>query len=109
MDRLIGLEPSNLVAIRFEPGQKSYGELTLRNVMYTMPVAFRIQALNKTRYMIKPQSGIISPLAALTVEITYHLSPGSPLPETFPHSEDSFLLHSVVVPGAAIKDATVEG
>ncbi|KAJ6360193.1 hypothetical protein OIU77_004239 [Salix suchowensis] len=106
MDRLIGLEPSNLVAIRVEPGRKCYGELTLRNVMYTMPVAFRIQALNKTRYTIKPQSGIISPLAALTVEISYHLSLGSLLPETFPHSEDSFLLHSVVVPGAAIKDAT---
>ncbi|KAH8491352.1 hypothetical protein H0E87_023482 [Populus deltoides] len=106
MDRLIGLEPSNLVSIRIEPGQKCYGELTLRNVMYTMPVAFRIQALNKTRYTIKPQSGIISPLATLTIEITYHLSPGSLLPETFPHCEDSFLLHSVVVPGAAIKDAT---
>ncbi|KAJ6384134.1 hypothetical protein OIU78_027443 [Salix suchowensis] len=105
MDRLIGLEPSNLVAISVEPGRKCYGELTLRNVMYTMPVAFKIQALNKTRYTIKPQSGIISPLAALTVEITYHPSLGSLLPETFPHSEDSFLLHSVVVPGAAIKDA----
>lgn len=104
MDRLIGLEPSNLVAIRIEPGQKCYGELTLRNVMYTMPVAFRIQALNRTRYTVKPQSGIISPLATLTVEITYHLPPGSILPETFPQSEDSFLLHSVVVPGAAIKD-----
>ncbi|OAY44488.1 protein VAPYRIN [Manihot esculenta] len=106
MDRLISLEPSNLVAIRIEPGQKCYGELTLRNVMYTMPVAFRIQAMNKTRYTIKPQSGIISPLATLTIEITYHLLPGSFLPETFPHCEDAFLLHSVVVPGASIKDPT---
>ncbi|EEF36691.1 protein VAPYRIN [Ricinus communis] len=106
MDRLISLDPSNLVAIRIEPGQKCYGELTLRNVMYTMPVAFRIQALNKTRYTIKPQSGIISPLATLTIEITYHLLHTSFLPETFPFCEDTFLLHSVVVPGASIKHPT---
>ncbi|CAI0384697.1 unnamed protein product [Linum tenue] len=106
MDRLIKLEPSNVAAVRIEPGQKCSGELTLRNVMYTMPVAFRIQALNKNRYAIKPQSGIISPLATQSVEITYILPPGSHIPETFPHCEDSFLLHSVVVPGAAIKDPT---
>ncbi|XP_044480506.1 protein VAPYRIN-like [Mangifera indica] len=105
MDRLISLEPSNLVAIRIEPGQKCYGELTLRNVMYTMPVAFRVQPMNKARYTAKPQSGIISPLATLTVEIVYQLPVGSNLPDSFPHSDDSFLLHSVVVPGAAIKDA----
>ncbi|PIA59835.1 hypothetical protein AQUCO_00400601v1 [Aquilegia coerulea] len=104
MDRLISLEPSNLVAIRVEPNQKCSGELTLRNVMYTMPVAFRLQPMNKTRYTIRPQSGIISPLATLTVEITYSLLPGSNLPDSFPHSDDTFLLHSVVVPGASAKD-----
>ncbi|KDP39668.1 hypothetical protein JCGZ_02688 [Jatropha curcas] len=107
MDRLISLEPSNLVAIRIEPGQKCSGELTLRNVMYTMPVAFRIQAINRSRYTIKPQSGIISPLATVTLEITYHILPGSSiLPDTFPYCEDGFLLHSVVVPGASIKDTS---
>ncbi|KAK6243547.1 hypothetical protein QUC31_009956 [Theobroma cacao] len=106
MDRLISLEPSNLVAVRIEPGQKCYGELTLRNVMYTMPVAFRLQPLNKGRYTVKPQSGIIAPLGTQTVEIVYHLPPGSLLPDSFPLSDDSFLLHSVVVPGAAIKDST---
>ncbi|OMO70415.1 Major sperm protein [Corchorus olitorius] len=75
MDRLISLEPSNLVAVRIEPGQKCYGELTLRNVMYTMPVAFRLQPVNKSRYSVKPQSGIIAPLGTLTVEIVYHLPP----------------------------------
>ncbi|KAJ7976420.1 Ankyrin repeat containing protein [Quillaja saponaria] len=106
MDRLISLDPSNIVPIRIEPGQKCYGELTLRNVMYTMPVAFRLQPLIKTRYTIKPQSGIISPLATLTLEIVYHIPPGSNsnLPHSFPHCDDSFLLHSVVVPGAAIKE-----
>lgn len=108
MDRLIGLEPSNVVAVRLEPGQRCYGELTLRNVMYTMPVAFRLQPVDKSRYTVKPQSGIIAPLATLTVEIAYNLLPaaGSVLPELFPRSDDSFLLHSVVVPGAASKDAT---
>ncbi|PPS10059.1 hypothetical protein GOBAR_AA10586 [Gossypium barbadense] len=52
MDRLIRLEPSNLVAIRIEPGQKCYGELTLRNVMYTMPVAIRMLPVNKGRYTV---------------------------------------------------------
>ncbi|PPS10058.1 hypothetical protein GOBAR_AA10585 [Gossypium barbadense] len=49
---LIRLEPSNLVAIRIEPGQKCYGELTLRNVMYTMPVAIRMLPVNKGRYTV---------------------------------------------------------
>lgn len=104
MNRLISLEPSNLVAIRIEQGQKCYGQITLRNVMHTMPVAFRFQPLIKSRYSVKPQSGIIAPLEKLTVEIVYLLPPGSNLPELFPYSHDSFLLHSVVVPGAAIKD-----
>ncbi|TYI02403.1 hypothetical protein ES332_A11G265100v1 [Gossypium tomentosum] len=105
MDRLIRLEPSNLVAIRIEPGQKCYGELTLRNVMYTMPVAIRMLPVNKGRYTVKPQFGIIVPLGTLTVEIVYHLPPGSLLPDSFPYSDGSFHLHSVVVPGAAIKDS----
>lgn len=105
MDRLIKLDPSNTVLIRVEPGQqKCQGTITLRNVMYTMPVAFRLQPLIKTRYTVKPQSGIISPLATLIVEITYHPLPGSNLPHSFPHSDDSFLLHSVLAPGVAIKE-----
>ncbi|CAN1268242.1 Protein VAPYRIN [Linum perenne] len=105
MDRLIKLESSNIAAIRIDPsGKNCSGELTLRNVVYTMPVAFQIQALNRSRYSIKPQSGVISPLAVQTIEITYILPPDLSLPEKFPHSDDSFLLHSVVVPGAAVKD-----
>ena len=104
MDRLLSLEPSNVVPIRIEHGHKCYGEITLRNVMYTMPVAFRLQPLIKTRYTVRPQSGIISPLARLTIEIICHLPPASNLPHSFPHCDDSFLLHSVVVPGATIKE-----
>nr|GLL36755.1 ankyrin repeat and protein kinase domain-containing protein 1-like isoform X3 [Ipomoea trifida] len=104
MDRLISLEPSNVVTVRIEPGQKCSGELTLRNVMYTMPVAFRLQPLNRSRYSVRPQCGIISPLTAVTVEIIYHLPPNAVVPDSFPHSDDSFLLHSVVAPGAAVKD-----
>ncbi|XP_057505481.1 protein VAPYRIN-like [Actinidia eriantha] len=106
MDRLISMEPSNLVAIRIEQGRRCYGELTLRNVMYTMPVAFRLQPVNKVRYTVRPQSGIIAPLTTLTVEITYHLPPNVILPDSFPHCNDAFQLHSVVVPGAAVKDAS---
>ncbi|XP_074363882.1 protein VAPYRIN-like [Apium graveolens] len=104
MDRLISLEPSNLVAIRIEQGQRCFGELTLRNVMHTMPVAFRLQPMDKNRYTIRPQSGIISPLATLTVQITYESPPHSLLPESFPYCDDTFLLHSVVVPGAVAKN-----
>ncbi|KAI4350328.1 hypothetical protein L6164_004794 [Bauhinia variegata] len=104
MDRLIRVDPSNVVPIRVEAGQKCRGIITLRNVMYTMPVAFRLQPLIKTRYAVKPQSGVISPLATVTIEIVYHLPQGSNLPHCFPRCDDSFLLHSVVVPGAAIKE-----
>ncbi|KAG8376422.1 hypothetical protein BUALT_Bualt09G0061800 [Buddleja alternifolia] len=103
MDRLISLEPSNTVIIRIEPGQKCYGQITLRNVMYTMPVAFRLQPMNKTRYTILPHSGIILPLTTITLEIIYHLPPNTTLPNRFPHSNDSFILQSVVAPGAAVK------
>ncbi|KAF1001577.1 hypothetical protein AG4045_024200 [Apium graveolens] len=108
MDRLISLEPSNLVAIRIEQGQRCFGELTLRNVMHTMPVAFRLQPMDKNRYTIRPQSGIISPLATLTVQITYESPPHSLLPESFPYCDDTFLLHSVVVPAASGETLIVE-
>ncbi|XP_073136074.1 protein VAPYRIN-like [Henckelia pumila] len=104
MDRLISLEPSNIVTIRIEPGQRCCGSTTLRNVMHTMPVAFRLQPVDKTRYTIVPNSGIIPPLSTLTIEITYHLPPNSNLPESFPHSDDSFVLQSVVTPCAAFKN-----
>nr|KYP72711.1 Putative ankyrin repeat protein RF-0381 [Cajanus cajan] len=104
MDRLIKVDPTNTVPIRIEAGQKCQGKITLRNVMYTMPVAFRLQPLIKTRYTVKPHSGIISPLATISIEIVYSLPGGSTLPHSFPHSEDSFLLHSVVVPGATVKE-----
>ncbi|PWA35686.1 Ankyrin repeat-containing protein [Artemisia annua] len=104
MDRLISLEPSSVVAIRIEQGQKCYGQVTLRNVMYTMPVAFRLQPMNKARYTIRPQSGIISPLTTVVVEIIYEVSQSSSLPGSFPYCDDSFLLHSMVVPGAAVKN-----
>ncbi|KAG0478780.1 hypothetical protein HPP92_013499 [Vanilla planifolia] len=106
MDRLIRLEPSNQVVVRIEPGQRCYGSLTLRNVMYTMPVAFRILPLNRNRYGIRPQTGIIAPLATLTVEITY-MPPPPPaplLPDCAPESDDTFFLDSVVAPGASVKE-----
>ncbi|MED6210327.1 hypothetical protein PIB30_063095 [Stylosanthes scabra] len=104
MDRLIKLDPSNTISIRIEPNQKCHGHVTLRNVMHTMPVAFMLQPQLKGRYTVKPHSGIISPLSTLTIEISYNLPQGSALPESFPRSQDTFLLHSCVVPGAAIKE-----
>ncbi|CAL9147959.1 unnamed protein product [Musa hybrid cultivar] len=103
MDRLINLEPSSQVVIRIEPTQKCCGELTLRNVMYTMPVAFRLDPVNRLRYAIRPRSGIIAPLATLLVEFTYLLPLDSPLPDSLPRCDDRFLLHSVVVPSASLK------
>ncbi|KAI3791644.1 hypothetical protein L2E82_05503 [Cichorium intybus] len=105
MDRLITLEPSNVVVIRVEQGQKCSGKLTLRNVMYTMPVAFRLQPVNKLRYTVRPQSGIIYPLTTVTLEIIYDLPPNSTLPESYPYCGDPFFLHSVVVPGAGMKSS----
>ncbi|XP_057805186.1 protein VAPYRIN-like [Salvia miltiorrhiza] len=102
MDRLISLEPSNVVTVRMEAGHKSSGSITLRNVMYTMPVAFRLHPTNKARYTVAPQSGIILPLTTLTLEITYHPPPA--LPHRYPHCDDTFVLQSVVAPGAAVKN-----
>lgn len=95
-----------MVTMRVEAGQKCSGHITLRNVMYTMPVAFRLQPMNKTRYAVAPQSGIILPLTAVTLEITYQLPPGAALPHRYPHCDDSFVLQSVVAPGAAVKNPT---
>ncbi|XP_042013067.1 protein VAPYRIN-like [Salvia splendens] len=102
MDRLISLEPSNVVTVRIEPGSKCSGSITLRNAMYTMPVAFRLHPTNKSRYTVSPQSGIILPLTTLTLDITY-LPPPS-LPHRFPHCDDTFVLQSVVAPGAGVKN-----
>ncbi|KAI4386630.1 hypothetical protein MLD38_004547 [Melastoma candidum] len=101
MDRLISFQPSNVVVVRIEPGRKSFGEVTLRNVMYTMPVAFRLEPDKKGRYTIRPLSGIIPPLGELSVEIVYNLPLSSTVPHMYPRCDDSFFLHSVVVPGAA--------
>ncbi|GAA0155133.1 hypothetical protein LIER_12930 [Lithospermum erythrorhizon] len=102
MDRLISLEPTNIVKIKLEPGNKYYGEVTLKNVMYTMPVAFRLQQVIKTRYTIRPQTGIIVPLSSVTLEVICHLPPNSRLPDSTPYCDDSFKLHSVVAPGASM-------
>ncbi|KAI4381607.1 hypothetical protein MLD38_007668 [Melastoma candidum] len=101
MDRLISFHPSIVVAVRIEPGRKCFGEVTLRNVMHTMPVAFKLEPDKKGRYMIRPQSGIIPPLGELLVEIVYNLPANSTVPHMYPRCDDSFFLHSVVVPGAA--------
>uniref|UniRef100_A0A7N0V3K9 MSP domain-containing protein n=1 Tax=Kalanchoe fedtschenkoi TaxID=63787 RepID=A0A7N0V3K9_KALFE len=109
MDRLLGLEPSNTVMIRIEPNDKCFGQLTLKNVMHTMPVGFRLEPKNTARYAVRPQSGIISPLSKLTVEIVYLSSPSAFLEEQdFIGGGDGFLLHSVVVPGAAAKDKLLD-
>ncbi|KAK6126595.1 hypothetical protein DH2020_039670 [Rehmannia glutinosa] len=73
-----------------------------------MPVAFRLQPMNKARYTVIPQSGIILPLTTQTIQITYILPPNSNsnLPHRYPHCEDSFVLQSVVAPGASMKNAS---
>ncbi|XP_076937554.1 protein VAPYRIN-like [Bidens hawaiensis] len=109
MDRLISLEPSNVVPLRLEPGEKCSGKLILRNVMYTMPVAFQLKPVNKFGYTVRPQTGIIPPLLTVRVEVSYDLPPNATIPESYPYSDDVFLLHSVVVPGAAVKTASMNG
>ncbi|KAG0468732.1 hypothetical protein HPP92_018060 [Vanilla planifolia] len=106
MDRLIKMEPSNEVVVRIEPGRRSFGVVTLRNVMYTMPVAFRLLPLNRARFGIRPRAGIIAPLSAVAVKITY-LPPPLPaplLPDCAPESDDTFYLESVISPGVVFKE-----
>jgi ankyrin repeat protein len=109
MDRLVIPEPSNEVMIRVEPGMQAKGELTLRNAMHTMPVAFRLQPAVRGRFAVRPHTGILAPLAAVTVEVLYLASAPPDRPSGSgrgggSRGEDAFLLHSVVVPGAAVKE-----
>ncbi|PVH31439.1 hypothetical protein PAHAL_9G147100 [Panicum hallii] len=107
MDRLVIPEPSSEVMIRVEPGRQARGELTLRNAMHTMPVAFRLQPAVRGRFAVRPHTGILAPLAAVTVEVQY-LASGAPEGPSGSgggsRGEDAFLLHSVVAPGAAVKE-----
>ncbi|CAL4943477.1 unnamed protein product [Urochloa decumbens] len=118
MDRLVIPEPTNEVMVRVEPGRQARGELTLRNAMHTMPVAFRLQPAVRGRFAVRPHTGILAPLAAVTVEVLY-LGSSAPEPPSGGGGaagsgsvggsqrrggEDSFLLHSVVAPGAAVKE-----
>ncbi|CAD6342447.1 unnamed protein product [Miscanthus lutarioriparius] len=112
MDRLVIPEPSNEVMVRVEPGRQTRGELTLRNAMHTMPVAFRLQPAVRGRFAVRPHTGILAPLAAVTVEVLYLASVAPEGPSESggggggggSRGEDAFLLHSVVVPGAAVKE-----
>ncbi|CAD6206009.1 unnamed protein product [Miscanthus lutarioriparius] len=109
MDRLVIPEPSNEVMVRVEPGRQARGELTLRNAMHTMPVAFRLQPAVRGRFAVRPHTGILAPLAAVTVEVLYLASVAPEGPSESgggggSRGEDAFLLHSVVVPGAAVKE-----
>ncbi|XP_066386591.1 protein VAPYRIN-like [Miscanthus floridulus] len=110
MDRLVIPEPSNEVMVRVEPGRQARGELTLRNAMHTMPVAFRLQPAVRGRFAVRPHTGILAPLAAVTVEVLYLASVAPEGPSESggggggSRGEDAFLLHSVVAPGAAVKE-----
>lgn len=107
MDRLVIPEPSNEVMIRVEPGRQARGELTLRNAMHTMPVAFRLQPAVRGRFAVRPHTGILAPLAAVTVEVLFLASAAPEGPSGSgggSRGEDAFLLHSVVAPGAAVKE-----
>ncbi|NP_001183487.1 ankyrin repeat domain-containing protein 50 [Zea mays] len=105
MDRLVIPEPSNEVVVRVEPGRQARGELTLRNAMHTMPVAFRLQPAVRGRFAVRPHTGILAPLAAVTVDVLYLASAPPEGPSgSGSRGEDAFLLHSVVAPGAAVKE-----
>lgn len=108
MDRLVIPEPSSEVMVRVEPGRQARGELTLRNAMHTMPVAFRLQPAVRGRFAVRPHTGILAPLAAVTVEVLYLASVAPEGPSGSggggSRGEDAFLLHSVVAPGAAVKE-----
>ncbi|KAI5061598.1 hypothetical protein GOP47_0024103 [Adiantum capillus-veneris] len=96
MDRLVIIEPKLLI-FKCEIGEKACASFSLRNVMYTMPIAFAVQTSSPTKYIIKPPLGIISPLGTTNVEITAY--PLTELPNSLPYCSDKFVVKSVVVPG----------
>lgn len=101
MDRLLIIDPQELI-IKFEVGEKSSATISLKNVMYTMPVAFKVQPNVPKRYTIKPTHGIIPPLGTASVEII--LNPQTELPAAVPRSHDKFTVKSVVVPGGSVNE-----
>lgn len=97
MDKLLIVEPKELT-IWFELGKKVHSELRMRNVMHTMPVAFKVQTTATKMLTLKPAIGIIPPLGSVAVDVVMHSQ--RTLPESgFPISDDKVVVKSVVVPG----------
>ncbi|KAJ7143449.1 hypothetical protein O6H91_Y553500 [Diphasiastrum complanatum] len=84
MDRLLNIEPQEVV-LHFEVGRRCVGMFVLRNLMHTMPVAFKVQTTAPKKYGVKPPSGIVGPLGIASIEILY--GPHSDLPGNIPSSE----------------------
>ncbi|KAJ7549694.1 hypothetical protein O6H91_07G063000 [Diphasiastrum complanatum] len=98
MDRLLRIEPEEVV-LHFEVGRRCAGMFILRNVMHTMPVAFKVLTTAPRKFGVKPPNGIIGPLGIATVEIVYGAH--SDLPENYPFIQDQFLVKSVLAPVGA--------
>ncbi|KAJ7543580.1 hypothetical protein O6H91_09G044100 [Diphasiastrum complanatum] len=98
MDRLLAIEPKEVV-MHFEVGRTCVGVFNLRNLMHTMPVAFKVQTTAPKRYVVKPPNGIIRHLGVAIVEIV--CQPQSDLPDEFPFMQHKFVVKSVVAPAGA--------
>lgn len=98
------VEPRDLV-MHFELGSTCSGLVRIRNVMHTMPVAFKVQTTSPNKYLVKPPCGIIAPLATAELEVVMHAM--HDFPDHFPLTKDKFMVKSVVVPGGNCKDGMV--
>ncbi|KAJ7549701.1 hypothetical protein O6H91_07G063600 [Diphasiastrum complanatum] len=98
MDRLLKIEPEQVV-LHFEVRRRCAGTFILRNVIDTMPVAFKVETTAPKKYGVKPSNGVIGPFGIAIVEIMYYAHFG--LPKEYPFIQDQFLVKSLVVPASA--------
>eukprot|EP00250_Pteridium_aquilinum_P033279 c5402_g1_i1 orf=1-2583(-) len=95
MNHLVHVEEKEII-IDFELGRKCKTTVHLRNLMHTMPVAFKLQTTSPYKFLVRPSNGYIQPLAECTLEVI--LKPQQELPPAFPFSEEKFVLKTALAP-----------
>ncbi|KAI5077748.1 hypothetical protein GOP47_0007572 [Adiantum capillus-veneris] len=93
MPHLVHVEQKEVI-FKFELGQKCKSLLHIRNLMHTMPVAFKLQTTSPHKFRVRPPNGYVQPLSELTIDII--LKPQQELPPSFPFSTEKFVLKTAL-------------
>ncbi|KAL3699192.1 hypothetical protein R1sor_017214 [Riccia sorocarpa] len=96
MDRLLEVKQAE-VTIDFELRTKCRTRINMKNLMHTMPVAFKVQSTSPKMFSVRPPNGCIPPLGDFSLEVV--LVPQDELPESFPCTRENFFIKSAMAPG----------